>query len=47
VVGRSPFLQPVHLSGHADLLGKESLVRIVAAYPNSLAGNLVQERRIA
>jgi tRNA-2-methylthio-N6-dimethylallyladenosine synthase len=47
VVGRSPFLQPVHLSGHADLIGNQSLVRIVAAHPNSLAGNLVQERRIA
>jgi len=47
VVGRSPFLQPVHLSGHADLAGQESLVRIVAAHPNSLAGTLVQERQIA
>ena len=47
VVGRSPFLHPVHLQGHADLIGNEVLVRIVAAHPNSLAGTLVQERLIA
>jgi tRNA-2-methylthio-N6-dimethylallyladenosine synthase len=47
IAGRSPFLQPVHLSGHADLIGNESMVRIVAAHPNSLAGTLVQERLIA
>jgi tRNA-2-methylthio-N6-dimethylallyladenosine synthase len=47
VTGRSPFLNPVHLSGSADLIGTESMVRIVANYPNSLAGTLVQERRIA
>ncbi len=47
VVGRSQFLQPVHLSGHTDLIGQEVLVHIVAAHPNSLAGTLVQERQIA
>ncbi len=47
IAGRSPFLHPVHLSGHADLIGTESMVRIVAAHPNSLAGTLVQERLIA
>jgi tRNA-2-methylthio-N6-dimethylallyladenosine synthase len=47
IAGRSPFLQPVHLSGSADLIGTESIVRIVANHPNSLAGTLVQERRIA
>jgi tRNA-2-methylthio-N6-dimethylallyladenosine synthase len=47
VVGRSPFLQPVHLSGNNDLIGNQPLVRIVAAHPNSLAGTLVQERLIA
>jgi len=45
--GRSPFLQAVHLSGSADLIGTELMVRIVENYPNSLAGTLVQERRIA
>jgi tRNA-2-methylthio-N6-dimethylallyladenosine synthase len=47
IAGRSPFLQPVHLSGSTNLIGTESLVRIVANHPNSLAGTLVQERRIA
>ncbi len=47
IVGRSPFLHPVHLSGHADLIGNEAMVRIVTAHPNSLAGTLVQERMIA
>ena len=47
VAGRSPYLQPVHLTGPADLVGHESMVRITAALPNSLAGTLVQERRIA
>jgi tRNA-2-methylthio-N6-dimethylallyladenosine synthase len=47
IAGRSPFLQPVHLSGSADLIGTESMVRIVANHSNSLAGTLVQERRIA
>lgn len=40
IVGRSPYLQPVHLSGDAKLIGTEAIVRIVAAHPNSLAGTL-------
>jgi tRNA-2-methylthio-N6-dimethylallyladenosine synthase len=47
IAGRSPFLQPVHLSGGASLIGTVSMVRIVANHPNSLAGTLVQERRTA
>jgi tRNA-2-methylthio-N6-dimethylallyladenosine synthase len=47
IVGRSPYLQPVHLTGGAELVGTESIVRIVASHPNSLAGTLVQERQIA
>jgi tRNA-2-methylthio-N6-dimethylallyladenosine synthase len=47
IMGRSPFLQPVHLTGNLDLIGNESMVRIVADHSNSLAGTLVQERRIA
>jgi tRNA-2-methylthio-N6-dimethylallyladenosine synthase len=47
IAGRSPFLQPVHLSGKIDLIGTESMVRIVANHTNSLAGTLVQERQIA
>ncbi len=47
VVGRSPYLQPVHLAGGAELIGTEAIVRIVACHPNSLAGTLIQERQIA
>ena len=47
VVGRSPFLQPVHLSGSADLIGTEKEVRIVAALPNSLSATLEKERACA
>jgi tRNA-2-methylthio-N6-dimethylallyladenosine synthase len=47
IAGRSPFLQPVHLLGSTNLIGTESMVRIAADHPNSLAGTLVQERRIA
>jgi tRNA-2-methylthio-N6-dimethylallyladenosine synthase len=47
IAGRSPFLQPVHLHESVNLIGTESMVRIVANHPNSLAGTLVQERRIA
>jgi tRNA-2-methylthio-N6-dimethylallyladenosine synthase len=38
VVGRSPFLQPVHLTGPATLIGTETPVHIAAAHTNSLAG---------
>jgi tRNA-2-methylthio-N6-dimethylallyladenosine synthase len=44
IAGRSPFLQPVHVSGTDSLIGRECSVRIAAALPNSLAGNLNQER---
>ncbi len=47
IVGRSPFLQPVHVMGQAGLIGTESIVRIIANMPNSLSGTLVEERRIA
>jgi tRNA-2-methylthio-N6-dimethylallyladenosine synthase len=47
IVGRSSFLQPVHLSGSATLIGSESEVRIVAALPNSLSATLTQERACA
>jgi tRNA-2-methylthio-N6-dimethylallyladenosine synthase len=38
VAGRSPYLQPVHLSGPQSLIGRQSPVKIAAAHPNSLAG---------
>jgi tRNA-2-methylthio-N6-dimethylallyladenosine synthase len=47
VAGRSPFLQPVHVSGPPDLLGREMSVQIAAALPNSLSGTLTEERACA
>ena len=38
LVGRSPYLQPVHLAAPAKLLGELVDVRILDAQPNSLAG---------
>ena len=38
LVGRSPYLQPVHVEGPIDLLGRIMDVEISAAWPNSLAG---------
>jgi tRNA-2-methylthio-N6-dimethylallyladenosine synthase len=40
VVGRSPFLQPVHLTGPASLIGSETRVHIAAAHTNSLSASL-------
>ncbi|MBS0409203.1 MAG: tRNA (N6-isopentenyl adenosine(37)-C2)-methylthiotransferase MiaB [Proteobacteria bacterium] len=37
VVGRSPYLQPVHMEGPADLIGQIAPVRIVSATRGSLA----------
>ncbi|MBU2580404.1 MAG: tRNA (N6-isopentenyl adenosine(37)-C2)-methylthiotransferase MiaB [Alphaproteobacteria bacterium] len=38
IVGRSPYLQPVHANGAADLLGRVIPVEISEAGPNSLLG---------
>jgi tRNA-2-methylthio-N6-dimethylallyladenosine synthase len=47
VAGRSPYLQPVHLQGGPDLIGREIPVRIVAAHTNSLAGATLTEKAAA
>jgi tRNA-2-methylthio-N6-dimethylallyladenosine synthase len=39
-VGRSPYLQPVHVDGAAPLIGELRDVRIAAVLPNSLRGVL-------
>ncbi len=41
-VGRSPYLQPVHVEGAAALIGQVRDVTVVAAQPNSLKGVLSQ-----
>ena len=46
IVGRSPWLQPVHVIGPAELIGQEVLVKITTANTNSLSGvhHFAQER---
>jgi len=40
VAGRSPYLQPVHITGPVSLIGTQARVKISRAFPNSLsAGN--------
>jgi tRNA-2-methylthio-N6-dimethylallyladenosine synthase len=39
-VGRSPYLQPVHVEGAAELIGSLHDVRIATVLPNSLRGTL-------
>ena len=39
LVGRSPFMQPVHVSAPADAMGSVVAVRIDTALANSLAGS--------
>ncbi|MDB5374803.1 MAG: tRNA ((37)-C2)-methylthiotransferase MiaB, partial [Belnapia sp.] len=41
VMGRSPWLQPVHLQGDPALVGQVAPVRVLAAHTNSFAGLLV------
>jgi tRNA-2-methylthio-N6-dimethylallyladenosine synthase len=44
IVGRSQYLQPIHIVGSASLIGEERAVRIRDVHPNSLSGTLEQER---
>ena len=46
-IGRSPYLQPVHVDDAASLVGSIHRVRIDAVYPNSLKGSLVAVREEA
>jgi len=43
LVGRSPYLQPVHMLAPAHLMGELVAARIVGAEPNSLAGERLEE----
>jgi len=47
IAGRSPWLQPVHLSGPLECAGQVVPVRIKEAHTNSLSGDLLQERHTA
>jgi tRNA-2-methylthio-N6-dimethylallyladenosine synthase len=44
-VGRSPWLQPVHVDGAADLIGRIAEVRIADVLANSLKGELASVAR--
>ena len=45
-VGRSPYLQPVHVDGAAGLIGEIRSVRIAGVLPNSLKGVLAEPPRV-
>ena len=45
VAGRSPWLQPVHATGPATLIGSETRVKIAAAHTNSLSASLPEQER--
>jgi tRNA-2-methylthio-N6-dimethylallyladenosine synthase len=42
IVGRSPYLQPVHVIASSSLIGEIAQVRITAAEANSLFGTLAE-----
>jgi tRNA-2-methylthio-N6-dimethylallyladenosine synthase len=44
-VGRSPWLQPVHVDAAADLIGRIADVRVESVLPNSLKGELAHVAR--
>jgi tRNA-2-methylthio-N6-dimethylallyladenosine synthase len=45
-VGRSPYLQSVHVDDAAHLIGQMARVKIESVYPNSLKGSLLRERAL-
>jgi len=45
IVGRSPWLQPVHVQGNDALIGTEQMVRITATNTNSLSGHLQHQEQ--
>jgi len=44
LIGRTPYLQSLHASAPASLLGKVAPVRVLAVTPNALAGELAEAR---
>ena len=47
IVGRSPWLQPVHVLGQPALIGQEIMVRITERLTNSLGGIVEEEKEYA
>ena len=46
LVGRSPYMQPVHVDNADGRLNTVTDIRIKAVHPNSLAGELLGSERI-
>lgn len=47
VMGRTPWLQPVHAIGPLSLVGHTARVRVAARYPNSLSAILLDQKELA
>jgi tRNA-2-methylthio-N6-dimethylallyladenosine synthase len=47
IAGRSPYLQPVHLTGPKNLIGQEIPVFLQAAHTNSMSGVTLKEKACA
>ncbi|MGA9599941.1 MAG: tRNA (N6-isopentenyl adenosine(37)-C2)-methylthiotransferase MiaB [Methylocystis sp.] len=47
IAGKSPYMQAVHVDGDVGEVGRLRPVRIVAAGPNSLSGEIVEAREFA
>jgi tRNA-2-methylthio-N6-dimethylallyladenosine synthase len=45
IMGRTPYLQPVHVHADASLIGRVAEVKIEKRTANSLHGTLLQEKR--
>ncbi len=45
-VGRSPWLQPVHVDGAASFIGEIRDVRIAGVLPNSLRGKMIEKAQV-
>jgi tRNA-2-methylthio-N6-dimethylallyladenosine synthase len=43
LVGRSPYMQPVHVMADGSMIGETAMVTITDLSPNSLEGTLVPE----
>ncbi|MBO1073262.1 tRNA (N6-isopentenyl adenosine(37)-C2)-methylthiotransferase MiaB [Roseomonas marmotae] len=47
VMGRTPWLQPLHAIGPSSLIGTTARVRIVERFPNSLSAILLDQKELA
>ena len=45
LIGRSPYMQAVHVSAPSDLIGSIVTLRIDEAHPNSLAASVPEKRQ--